>query len=276
MPQQKASDLYITKDTKQEFNVAPLLDAACLHEKVHNYSRILIKPNLVEALAPPITTPVKLIQQIVIYLKKNTAAEIIIGEGTASLSYDTYHNFDTLGYTQIAQELAVSLIDLNDEPLVELHRDDCTRWPTMHIPQIAMDSFLLSVPVLKAHSLAGVTLTMKNMMGLVPPQHYQQGGGWKKSAFHQDIQNAVADLNRYRTPDFTVLDATVGMAEAHLWGPTCSPPVGLLAASHDPVAIDAYGAKLLKKKWQDIGHIKKVHDHLGQAYPLNTIDVSNK
>jgi uncharacterized protein (DUF362 family) len=143
----------------------------------------------------------------------------------------------------------------------------------MHLPHIAMESFLISVPVLKAHSLAGVTLTMKNMMGLAPPSHYQAGRSWKKSSFHQNVQEAVADLNRYRTPDFTVLDASVGMAQAHLWGPACDPPVRTLAAGYDPVAMDAYGTGLLNKKWQDIGHIKLVNGELGTAQPLDIIRV---
>jgi len=117
-----------------------------------------------------------------------------------------------------------------------------------------------------------VTLTMKNMMGLAPPQHYC-AGSWKKSAFHDRIQDAVADLNRYRTPDFTLLDASVGMAKAHLWGPTCDPPVKRLAAGFDPVALDAYGTMLLKRRWQDIGHIRSLHGELGQADPLEIIDI---
>ncbi|MCI5139915.1 MAG: DUF362 domain-containing protein, partial [Candidatus Electrothrix sp. AR1] len=143
-------------------------------------------------------------------------------------------------------------------------------------PKIATDSFLLSVPVLKAHTLAGVTLTMKNMMGLAPPEHYHQGGGWKKAAFHNRVHEAVADLNRYRSPDFTVLDATIGMAEAHLWGPTCNPPVKKLVAGFDPVAMDSYGAALLGKDWQSIGHIADVDGELGQAAPITEIEATNK
>jgi uncharacterized protein (DUF362 family) len=273
---QQPSQIFIQKSTNQHFQVTDLLEGAGLKNVIKGYGRILIKPNLVEALDPPITTPAELIQSIIEYLKTITEAEIIIGEGTASLAYDTYHAFEALGYMQFSNIPGVSLVDLNDEPYARLEMPTCRRWPVMHLPNIAMDSFLLSVPVLKAHSLAGVTLTMKNMMGVVPPSKYQQGGGWKKSSFHQDIQNAVADLNRYRTPDFTILDATIGMAEAHLWGPTCSPPVGILAASSDSVAIDAYGAKLLNKNWKDIGHIVQVHQQLGQAEPVEIIEVAKK
>lgn len=266
--------VYTTPISSWEQSLPLLLDAAklpgVLSEK--GVSTVLIKPNLVEALDPPITTPIGLIEILVRYLQSKTDARIVIGEGCGAMNYETWHAFQQLGYTKAAARLGVELIDLNGEELVHLTKN-YRRWPEMYLPRIAIESFLLSVPVLKAHSLAGVTLTLKNMMGLAPPSRYRQGNSWKKSAFHHKIQDAVADLNRYRTPDFTLLDATVGMARAHLWGPTCSPPVNMLAAGYDPVAIDAYGTGLLQKNWQDIGHIKSLNGELGTAEPLNIIQV---
>lgn len=251
--------------------LAKLLDESGLPPRLKGESRILIKPNLVEALQPPITTPVELVDQLIIYLQSVTNAQIIIAEGTGATDYDTFHPFTELGYTELADKHHIELIDLNEEESVHLQQAECQRWPELYLPRIVMDSFLLSVPVLKAHSLAKVTLTMKNMMGCPPPAHYQQGTSWKKSTFHTGMQEAVADLNRYRTPDFTLLDASIGMAQAHLWGPTCDPPIGLLVAGHDPVAVDAYGAALLDKDWRTIGHISGVHNELGQAEPLEVI-----
>jgi len=265
-------NLYQIQATPDNYPVAQLLEAAQFTSVLDGYDTILIKPNLVETLQPPVTTPAALIRELVIYLKTISTAEIIIGEGTGATAYDTFHAFDVLEYTTMAQSLGIQLLDLNEEPLIALRDERCERWPEMFLPEIALNSFLLSVPVLKAHSLAGVTLTMKNMMGLAPPAHFQQGGGWKKSAFHLKIQDAVADLNRYRTPDFTLLDATIGMAQAHLWGPTCDPPPQLLIAGRDPVAVDAYGAQLLTRHWSDIGHIKKVHQELGVAEPLHVMN----
>jgi uncharacterized protein (DUF362 family) len=230
---------------------------------------VLIKPNLVEALQPPITTPVALVEAIVSYLQEKVAGiRIIIGEGTAAKDYSTWHCFSELGYEGLARQYDVELVDLNEEELIEKRNPHCRRFPEMYLPAIVYDSFLLSVPVLKAHSLAGVTLTMKNVIGAAPPSHYQRGGHWKKSAFHQDMQQAVLDLNRYRSPDFTLLDATVGMQVAHLWGPVCDPPPGLVAASFDPVAIDAWGASILGRDWRGIGHIRDAHQELGLAEPL--------
>lgn len=258
-----------------EESPGPLLTASGLADHLPGPGgTILIKPNLVEALPPPITTPVGLVAALIAWLREHTAARIVIGEGSGAMEYETGHAFTALGYTEMASRYGVELADLNTEELVCLHNANCRRWPEMYLPRIALDSFLISVPVLKAHSMAGVTLTLKNMMGLAPPAHYRSGRSWKKSAFHSRIQEAIADLNRYRTPDFTLLDATVGMAEAHLWGPVCDPPVTTLAVAFDPVAIDAYGATLLNREWRKIGHIRALHDELGLAEPLRISPVS--
>lgn len=249
--------------------LAPLLDRTGLVEALAGKRRVLIKPNLVEALDPPITTPVAAVTALADYLLERTDLEIIIGEGTGSVDYDTFHCFKKLGYLPLGERNRVRLVDLNKEPCRRLADERCRRWPEMHLPELLFECFLISVPVLKAHSLSRVTLTMKNMMGCAPPTHYRDGGSWGKSSFHRQIQAAIFDLNRYRTPDFTVLDASIGMAQAHLWGPTCKPPVNRIAAGYDPVAIDAYGTGLLKRSWRDIGHISMAHQALGSADPLD-------
>ena len=250
--------------------VEPLLEMAGLDRALIPVSRVLIKPNLVADQPPPMTTPVALVTEIIRFVQHAYPdLEIIVGDGCGSLKYDTGHVFASQGYTAMAAATGVTLLDLNVAlPLRRLVNPQCRRWPEMYLPELLFNSFVISVPVLKAHSMAGVTLTMKNMMGAAPPAHYQQNGHWQKASFHENIQKAIFDLNQYRAPDFTLLDATVGMAEAHLWGPTCQPPINRLLAGFDPVAIDAYGAGLLGLNWRQIGHINFAHGLLGQAEPL--------
>lgn len=269
MSHQRKPSVFRTEFTSWEKSVPPLLEGAGLIEGLNEHQTILIKPNLVEALEPPVTTPVELIAVLIDYLQQKAPnKKLLIGEGTGAPDYDTFHCFDTLGYTQLSAQTGVELLDLNNQECVKKHNPTCSRWPEMHLPKLLDEVFLLSVPVLKVHTLADVTLTMKNMMGCPPPKHYQQGGYWKKSSFHRGIQKAVFDLNQYRSPNFTLLDATVGMAESHLWGVTCEPPVNTLAAGWDPVAIDSYGCSLLGKDWREIGHIRMANGILGKAEPL--------
>lgn len=264
--------VYTTKMVDWAESVTRLLDAAGLASKLEDEKFIILKPNLVEALKPPITTPVELVEALVDYLQQHVPhCRIVVGEGTGAINYDTFHCFATLGFSEMAERKNIDLTDLNFETCTKREMPECSRWPELYLPQILDTAFLLSVPVLKAHSLSDVTLTMKNMMGCAPPQHYRKGSSWGKSAFHDRIEEAIFDLNRYRTPDFTVLDATVGMAEAHLWGRHCEPPVGRLAAGWDPVAVDSYGTSLLSKRWEDVGHIRLAHEHLGRAEPLKLV-----
>mgnify|MGYP000060395495 CR=1 FL=1 len=250
-------------------SIKTLLEAADLYETLKGEKQVILKPNLVEALEPPITTPAPVIDAIIHQIAIHCPhLRIIIADGTGSLSYDTFHCFDVLGYISLAELRGVELVDLNEEPSRHLKNSDCSRWPEMYLPELIFNSFLISVPVLKAHSMSRVTLTMKNMMGCAPPAHFRGNGGWGKSSFHQQIHEAIFDLNRYRTPDFTILDASIGMSQAHLWGPTCDPPVGKIAVSYDPVAIDAYGTSLLRRSWQDVGHIRMAHQVLGSADPV--------
>ncbi len=258
--------MYSTEITSLEKSLPALLDAADLITCIGSKQTVLIKPNLVEALLPPVTTPVILIRLLVEYLQaRKENLRILLGEGTGSLEYDTHHPFHMLGYAKLAAEKKIQLLDLNQEVSVKKENPDCLRWPVIHLPAILDEVFLLSVPVLKVHTLAGVTLTMKNMIGCAPPSHFRTNEYWGKSAFHKQIHEAIFDLNRYRSPDFTLLDASVGMAQAHLWGRHCDPPVNKLAASNDPVAIDAYGATLLLRDWQRIKYIHLADRVLGSA-----------
>ena len=262
------SSLFAASGTPLNENLSLLLCEAGLFEKLSDKTRVLIKPNLVEAINPPVTTPVDIVGEIVGFIQRELPSiEIIVADGTGSLDYDTAHVFTELGYEELALKYNVSLVDLNKEESVRLEVEGCARWPELYLPKIALESFLISVPVLKAHTLAGVTLTMKNMVGLAPPNKYQQGGHWRKSAFHTNIDEAVFDLNRYRSADFTILDAREGMSEAHLWGRKLDPPPGLIVAGTDVVKIDAYGARLLKRNWQDVGHLRLADGVLGEAEP---------
>lgn len=250
-----ATDLATVDFVSYEQSIPEALDQIDAGEELANQEAILIKPNLVMVLPPPITTPVECCQVIIEYIRRHSEAKIVIGEGCGAAEYDTQKVFDELGYTDLSEETGVPLVDLNHEPTVLLEKPGCKVFPKFHMPKIATDHYILSVPVLKAHSLSEVTGSLKNMMGFAPPEHYQQGGHWKKSAFHRRMHESITDLNRYRTPDLTLLDARIGMADYHLGGPECNPPVKKLVAGFDPLEVDRLAAELLGLDWRTIPHL---------------------
>ena len=236
--------------------VRQALDTAGAREVMARQKLVLVKPNLVNAAPPPVTTPVDCCAAVIDYVREFSRAEVVIGEGCGDALRDTAEVFELLGYADLASRTGAALVDLNTQPLRRLTRPDCPVFPEMHLPEISLEAFLLSVPVLKAHSLAGMTGSLKNMIGLAPPRHYAGSHGtWKKAVFHSRMQQSIIDLNRYRCADLTVMDASVGMAEYHLGGPECDPPINRILAGFDPLALDREGAGLLGLDWRDVGHL---------------------
>jgi len=82
-------------------------------------------------------------------------------------------------------------VDLNRAELVRLENSDCPVFPEIFLPELAMSSFLVSVPVLKAHSLADITGTLKNMIGLAPPRFTESV---EREVLHRDPAPALAGL----------------------------------------------------------------------------------
>jgi uncharacterized protein (DUF362 family) len=108
---------------------------------------------------------------------------------------------------------------------------------------------LINVPVTKVHSAAGVTLSMKNLMGVI----------WNRQAWHAslDLEQCIADFSTAVRPTLIVLDAVRALTTNGPKGPGKVAEFGEIIAGVDPVAVDAYGARLLGKRPDEIGHIAK-------------------
>ncbi len=238
-------------------SVYEILDQLNAEKTFSKQKNILIKPNLVNDSPFPVTTSYECCEAIVSYLREKTNATIVIAEGCGDPTYETSEIFEILGFDKISKKYDVPLIDLNHEPLIRKNNNKCSEFPEVYLPLVAFSNYIISVPVLKAHSLSGITGTLKNMVGFAPPKYFSEAGSiWRKSRFHNNIHQAILDLNNYVTPDFSLMDATVGLVDYHLGGNTCSPPVNKLIAGFDATAVDRIAAELLGIDYKTIGHLK--------------------
>ncbi len=186
----------------------------------------------------------------------HSTATLAVGEGTGSANLDTDEVFYNLGYVEMAKKTGIELVDLNYGPTRKLENRRCPVFPEMYLPEIAFSHYIISLPVLKVHSLAQLTGTLKNMMGFAQPRYYSgQSGTWKKALFHEQIQQSIIDLNSYLLPNLSIMDCSMGMAEFHLGGAQCTPPVAKLIAGYNPYQVDQKAAELLGLDWSTIRHI---------------------
>ncbi|NTV52479.1 MAG: DUF362 domain-containing protein, partial [Candidatus Firestonebacteria bacterium] len=120
-------------------------------------------------------------------------------------------------------------------------------WPIFR-DAVECDCFI-NVPVAKHHALTGLTLSMKNLMGVC---------GGSRGQMHWNIDQKLAELTAYIKPNLTVIDATRVLLRH---GPTGGDMADVrrlntVVAGTDPVLTDAYAATLMERKPEDIGHIR--------------------
>ena len=107
---------------------------------------------------------------------------------------------------------------------------------------------LINVPVAKHHSVAGLTMALKNHMGVI---------GGEREQWHRILHPALAEFATLIRPKLTVLDAYRIMVRH---GPTGGSMGDVemarkCIAGVDQVAVDAYGASLFKLDPRRIGYL---------------------
>jgi len=246
------------KFTDYETNVAKALDLIKAAERLPQTGLVIIKPNLTNADAAPVTTNVKAAEAVYKYCRSHSKAEIAIGEGCGSgITADT---FKANGYTRLAGKYGIRLIDFNEERAILLKNKSTLQLNELYIPEISKDASIISLPVLKDHSLTVTTVAMKNMFGIAPAPFYR--GSWNKSKLHfPSTHKSVVDICLYKKPDLCVVDASVALSGMHLSGKPKS--LGLILAGFDPVAVDAIGSELLGHNPKKIQYLTLADSLLG-------------
>lgn len=118
---------------------------------------------------------------------------------------------------------------------------------SLHFSKDVLESdVFINFPILKHHNGTGLTMGLKNMMGLV----------WDRGFFHRtDLHQTIAELTRFKKPNLVIMDAVKGITTHGPMGPGTIREYNQLVFCTDPVAADAYGAELFGLKATDIGHI---------------------
>ena len=236
-----------------EKTVFDLMDRLQVASVLAGQSVVMLKPNLVTGSLPPVTTDMNMVAAVAKWCRRVTNATLLVVEGSGE--GDTYRNYIELGYEKIPVD---ELVDLDREEIEEYEHPQAVRFPRIWLPRIVMKGFLISIPVLKDHSISKVTLSIKNMVGILPGSRY--GGYWsyKKSVVHDgDLDQAIADLALYRPPDLALVDGRIGMQGSHLSGSPCSPAKNVILGGLNPWKVDVEGARVLGHNGEQIGHLKK-------------------
>ena len=241
--------------------------ALLIHETLLEFSlpvkgkSVLLKPNLVglDPLGIMNTHPAVIAAARESFLRLG-AAQVLIGDGPA-MDRDTEAIVESVRLREYTSSLAGVFVDLNvDEVERVSFKTRASRLKELYLPKTALGvDFLVSMPKLKTHHWAGVTLSLKNMFGIVPGSCY----GWPKNVLHwAGIDRAILDINAAVRPDFAIVDGIWGM-EGN--GPIQGTPksCGVLILGDDPVAVDATCCRVMGLRPEEVKYLAQAATLLG-------------
>jgi uncharacterized protein (DUF362 family) len=226
---------------------------------------VLLKPNLVglDPLGVMNTHPCVIAAARESFLRLG-AAQVLIGDGPA-MDRDTEAIIESVRLREFAGPLARTFVDLNVDDVKRVALSTrASRLKELFLPKTVLGvDFLVSMPKLKTHHWAGVTLSLNNMFGIVPGSCY----GWPKNVLHwAGIDSSILDINAAARPDFAIVDGILGMeGNGPIQG--TPKPCGVLVLGDDPVAVDATCCRVMGLRPEKVKYLDAAGTMLGHLDP---------
>lgn len=202
---------------------------------------VLIKPNVNSDDPYPGTTNPEVLAEVISMVKEKNAKRIIVADCSGIPWPNTMRNMEKVGIAQVSRKLGVELLALDNMEWVWVKPERAKYWDKgFRIPKLVKEvDHIINVAVVKTHSIADFTMSLKNFVGLI---HRQDRMIMHSSRY---IKEMIAELNLVFKPSLNILDASKVFVKG---GPAKGEErvVGMIIASPDRIACDIVGLSLLK------------------------------
>ncbi|MDX9697381.1 MAG: DUF362 domain-containing protein [Bacteroidales bacterium] len=248
-------DLVAVRDGEPDLMLDKALEAlGGIQKFVKKGQTVVIKPNIgwdVEPEKAANTNPI-LIKRLVTHCITAGAKEVYVFDNTCDNWTACYKNS---GIEKAAKDAGAKVAPGHSESYyqqVSVPGGKNLKDAKVHELILSSDVFI-NVPVLKSHGSAKVTITMKNLMGIV----------WDRRFWHRNnLNQCIADFATYRKPDLNIVDAYNVMTKNGPRGVSKADVVTMkyLIASTDMVAADAAATKIFGMEPSQVNYIQLAND----------------
>jgi uncharacterized protein (DUF362 family) len=224
--------------------------------------RVLLKPNLVEASekSPHINTHPAVVRAVAEVFRSWGAASVVVAEGPGHCS-DTQLVLDESGLGPVLRDTNLEFVDFNHDDIVFVSN----RLRRSSLAQLALPATLeqadliVSLPKMKTHHWVGVTLSLKNLFGVMPGIVY----GWPKNVFHfAGIGPTILDIAAAVRPHLAIVDGIIAMeGDGPIMGTAKS--VGVLVMGTNLPAVDATCVRIMGLNPWRVGYLRDASGRLG-------------
>ncbi len=223
--------------------------------------RVLLKPNAARKALPGegVTTHPLVVSAIIDHLKDLGTDQIAIGE-SCIFGVNAQEAFQVTGMKEISEKSGVELVDLDRANPMEMTIPGGKVVRRIKVSSILKRfNFIISIPVMKTHMHTLVTLSLKNMKGVL----------WRreKARFHhlrcdekvtkgdKELDIAISEMASILSPDLSIIDGTVGMEGM---GPAYGKPkrTGVIVIGNNALSADAVAAQLMGIAPEAVPHLR--------------------
>lgn len=207
---------------------------------------IVIKPNIVRSVSPEegITTDARVVEAVIEHLRDRGVDDIVIAEGG---NPDTDKAFKKLGFKGLEEKHGVGLVNLNKDEWEEMHIPGHDVLDKVKVAKTVLDcDGIINVPKLKIHHMSQITLSLKNLMGVIVDN--------RGTVMHDMIDEKIVDLASLFKPVLNVVDGIVGAEMDEVVGDPVESNVVL--AGVDMVSVDAVGSAVMGLDPGSIRHVQ--------------------
>jgi len=238
-----------------------------------NSGTVYIKPNAVHW-TPHTHTDPAVLEALLAYLRDYGYTRLAVMESCTAGNF-TRLVFKVTGYAEICRRFGAEAVYLDEGPVVALPLRDGSR---IHISRRLRDEIVargencyLNLPKLKTHSMATVTLGVKNQ------QAFPAAADRMAHHDHDTLAPRLAALYALTRPDFTIIEGLTALAHGHFPAKAllreCLVPMNILIGGPDTLAVDAVGARVLGYDVKEVEHLRLCAEWgLGEA-DLARVDV---
>ena len=246
-------------------SIRQAVEAAGALDRIKPGDTVFLKPNVVfwaKGLPFPkwgVVTSSTVVEEAVRLVKDAGAGRVIIGEGMVTPKPGDRETpadaFESLGYNKLAARYGVEVYSVFERPFEKVGLDDGQH---LNFSADYLNSdFVVSLPVLKTHAQAVVSLSIKNLKGLIDVASRKKCHAASKD---KNLDYMLARLTTALPPAATIIDGIYTLE----YGPGFDGRArrsNLIIASPDLLAADKIGSAVL-------GHSPTSIPHLVQAARL--------
>jgi uncharacterized protein (DUF362 family) len=216
---------------------------------VHPGDRVVIKANVTGTRQPheAVCTHPEMVAAAVKACRDAGAAHVLVA------SHDSPRSFTVTG-TTAAVEAAGGVCDAIDDRAqyreVPVPRGKLLKKERIAIAVLEADVFI-NMPIIKQSPEVEMSATLKNLMGV----------NWDRMRFHRtDLNQGIAELTGVVRHDLVIVDANHVLLSGGPMGPGEVWKAGQGVAGTDPVAVDAFAARYLKRTPEGIPAVRIAHE----------------